>query len=362
MATISRSGSPGTIRRSNRNQSIEICKLFASFLVVFAHIPFPGLIGKAADCLAKITVAFFFAVTGYFNYQVTDTAKIKLRILHIVKLNIIASFAEILWKVLETEYHGGSTIVYLKSIIPSAFDIRQLLILNINPYRVHLWYLFAILEIYVLLYLYVCFWGKQKPNYRPLYIISSCLLAINIVFSVYGLSVDFIVNPWLFYNAIFYGLPMFSIGVFIHEYQDRIMENYSLNTFRLICVFLFGTILSVIETMGSSGTYSYVYLGCMIEMTALLLLCLRYPQIAGPSKTADFIISRLGLYSTTVYIVHYIMLDVYSLLFMPYFVGYSETLEGYLRPIIIVTMSLMTAVVCDLVLHIAKRSGKKTRC
>ena len=53
-----------------RNQTIDILKLIISFFVVFHHVPFPGIKGEVVKCIARCTVPFFFAVSGYFSYGI----------------------------------------------------------------------------------------------------------------------------------------------------------------------------------------------------------------------------------------------------------------------------------------------------
>ena len=46
-----------------QNQYINIMKALAAFLVVFIHVPFPGLAGSIVTAIARISVPFFFWVS-----------------------------------------------------------------------------------------------------------------------------------------------------------------------------------------------------------------------------------------------------------------------------------------------------------
>ncbi len=62
--------------KTQKNNTLEILKLLASYMVVFIHVSFYGKLGVAIDALARFAVPFFFLVSGYCSYQIT-TEKIK---------------------------------------------------------------------------------------------------------------------------------------------------------------------------------------------------------------------------------------------------------------------------------------------
>ena len=61
---------------SQKNSTLELIKLFASYMVVFIHVPFYGKYGDAIDAIARFAVPFFFLVSGFYSYQI-DCEKIK---------------------------------------------------------------------------------------------------------------------------------------------------------------------------------------------------------------------------------------------------------------------------------------------
>ena len=56
---------------TQKNNTLELLKLFASYMVVFIHVFFHGNAGIAVDALARFAVPFFFLVSGYYSYQVS---------------------------------------------------------------------------------------------------------------------------------------------------------------------------------------------------------------------------------------------------------------------------------------------------
>ena len=109
---------------SNRNHTLDILKLFASYMVVFIHVPFHGELGDAIDALARFSVPLFFTISGFYSYHLTS-AQIKKRINHILHLLILAVPTYLLWQaVILFSRHG---IQGLAQLINQYFDIRKLL-------------------------------------------------------------------------------------------------------------------------------------------------------------------------------------------------------------------------------------------
>ena len=65
--------------KQQKNATLELIKLLASYMVVFIHISFYGEIGVAVNALARFAVPFFFVISGFYSYKCTEE-KIKKRI------------------------------------------------------------------------------------------------------------------------------------------------------------------------------------------------------------------------------------------------------------------------------------------
>ena len=50
---------------AQKNHTLELLKLFASYMVVFIHVSFTGKFGTMVDALARFAVPFFFWNTPY---------------------------------------------------------------------------------------------------------------------------------------------------------------------------------------------------------------------------------------------------------------------------------------------------------
>lgn len=341
--------------RNGRNQTMECCKLIASFFVVFIHVLFPGKLGRLIDCLGRFAVPMFFMISGYFNYQASSATVLR-RAKHIFKLIIGGTVLYLLWGCIETELGGGSTVAYLRAAIPDPIEVVQIILLHIHPYAGHLWYLNAILTCYLCFWAYTAFQEEKPVNYRGFYTVCACLFTINFIFDIVASgneSADFYAssrNGWLM------GLPMFSLGLFIREYQERIFRCFHLTTKKLVLLVIGGMLFSVLQ-WDTTGI-GIMPLGTLIEVLALMLLMVSHPTIVPRSSKAESIILSFGPISTWIYISHLMFGMAYGLLLQPTVAAAFPDTEGYLQPLIVLGMSVIAAIVWEIAMGLLKKLRK----
>lgn len=321
-----------------RNQSIECGRLVASLFVITAHFRFPGTLGEVFDCLARFTVPFFFAISGYFAFQADERILTK-RLRSILRLNAAATLLYLLW--------GGycETILRRKSFwawLSGRLSENQLviwLIINENPFAGHLWYLTAMLFCYLMLILYVRWVGKPYV-YRTLYMVGILLFSVHMALGSMSLAAGFS-PPYLIYrNALFYGLPMFFLGIFLREYQSKILDTYQLTPAKLIAVIVLGAGFSVLQWRGTGKIE--MPLGALFEVIAMILLLGSAPQLVRESSMGARIISKFGRLSTYVYITHLFWNDIYNLHVKDIMLSFGERAEAYLYPFTVMLICLTT--------------------
>ena len=228
------------VKLSSRNQSMEVCKLIASVFVILIHVPLPGKLGSMMACVGRFAVPAFFAISGYFSYNV-GWKRLNKRIIHIIWLNLAAIAVCLLWGCIHEYFQGDNILLYLRAKLDLKADaVATWFLVQVNPFSGHLWYLTAIFLCYCALWLYVRFFGKEPVNYTPLYIFSLSLLPFHIAMGEMALSVEFPVHHELVRNFLFFGLPMFSLGIFLRQYQERIFRNFNLNGWKLAGLIVLG--------------------------------------------------------------------------------------------------------------------------
>lgn len=338
----------------SRNPAIEYCRLVASVLVVFIHFGFPAMLGEIVDCLARIAVPFFFVVSGYFAYG-ADESVIKKRMVGILKLNVYATLLYLGWGGLKERflYDRSLTAWLLEKVSPAS--LSQWLIFGKNPFSPHLWYLTAIAVVYAFLYLYVK-WNGRTNAYGPLYIAGFVLYAINFMTNSLLVAIGSEVSSMFYRNALFFGLPMFVLGIFLREYRDKILDTYRLSTQKLLLIFAAGVVLSVIQLMGFGMTE--MPLGALFEVMALMLLLSSVSANTCGNKMRS-LSARLGELSTYVYVTHYFWRDVYKLRIEQYVRPLGDDVRAYLFPVMVVVISVCTGVMWIAVKGVICREFRK---
>ena len=331
------------VKTKGRNEAIECCRLLASVMVVFIHCHFPGKFGDCMNCLARAAVPFFFMVSGYFAYG-ADVSVMGRRVVSAAKLNLTATGLFALWgiyKVCCIDF--GNPGQWLAWVL-SPKSLSGWLIVNVNPFAGHLWYLSALLSILCVMYLYVR-WKAGQREYGPLYMVGFLLGLLQILLDSMAKAVGFDVPYILRRNALVLGFPMFCLGLFLREYRDRILAVYGLTKAKLLLVILAGAGLSVLQWFGMGSAEMPV--GTYVEVIALLLLLVSVPQVSGGRKWLAAAIGKFGMLSTWIYVTHLLWLEMYEICLQRAAFSFwgGERLEAWLRPVLIVSVSLLSGIV-----------------
>lgn len=232
----------GTVKRSTqRNVLLDLVKLIAACFIVFGHVHIQGIFGEIEDCTTRFTIPIFTAVSGYFSLGINDT-KILQRAKGILKYLIITLVIYGGWSFVETILLHGS----IPGFIINSFGPRTLFaffVFNVPPFSEHLWWLIAMVECYILFWMYerfskVC--GKEKTDYTIWYLVSFILFFFHAVLGGFGYIGDLNVGMRVYRNMWFFLLPMFSLGLFIRQYFDQIVEAFNVTARKCVVVIIIG--------------------------------------------------------------------------------------------------------------------------
>lgn len=279
-----------------KNNTLELLKLFASYMVVFIHVLFYGRIGIVFDALARFAVPFFFLISGFYSYQIT-TKKIKKRIINILSLLIFATVCYTIFKILPLLLQGNidGIACYFKKYMDFK-NIVKLLVFNIPISSLHLWYLFAAIYVYVIFY----FLTVIRLNEKVIFIISFSLLFLHILLgeclSVFGIIIPIPIVR----NFALMGFPFFTIGMVVKKYENNlcVIPNYMIAISAIIGVF---TSICSRCFFGENE----LYIGSLFILFAIVCVFIKYSTVQFPS----FLITLAGC-STYIYIFHIMISSV----------------------------------------------------
>ena len=221
-----------TLPVTRRNQTLDCIRMLACSLVVFAHVPFPGAVGEWISCLFRFAVPFFFAVSGYFSFGVT-AGKLTGRLVYLLKLNLFAIGISLLCELAAAWGSGGDPVYTLREAVPTVGQLAKWVFLHVNPFGGHLWYLTAAAVCYGIAALYTGFFGEEAPDYKMLYTAGFFLFLLRFAGADMLAFGDVKLPYWLFRDGTFLGFPMFAMGMFLKQYESRILSGYRLTAGKL---------------------------------------------------------------------------------------------------------------------------------
>lgn len=306
-----------------KNSTLELLKLFASYMVVFIHVSFYGNVGIAVNALARFAVPFFFLVSGFYSYQI-PCEKIKKRIGTILTLLVVATVCYSTFEIVTLLYWNMDGLVALLHRYTEVSTFINLLIFNMpvssDLSSGHLWYLLAILYVYVIFY----FLTKFRVQEKTVFSISFFLLFLHILLGE-GLSLFGIVLPIQFVrNFALMGIPFFALGLLAKKYEDKFQAIPSYVIFISALVGIFESIFSRYY-VGENE----LYIGSLFLLFAAICTFTKYADVQHPS----FLTALEGC-STYIYIFHIILSSVIYMIYSVLGIDiYSSALLENLHPI-----------------------------
>lgn len=334
-----------------RNQTMDIIKVIAAISVVWIHVLFPGGMGLAVTCLARFAVPFFFMVSGYFSYHLKPFKAVS-RMTRTLWLTLLGTCLAFFVFCILTVYQGNSLRDALGPPIPISILIAEFWVLNTNYISPHLWFLPALASCYIAIYFYVKFFGDRKPNYTPLYIVGFCLFLICLGLSKLAVAADLILPDYLYRNGLFFGFPMFAMGLFLREYSDVIRTNFQMNFLKLSGYILVGTVISFIEWRGIGD--NDIHIGSVMTAGCLILMCTYYPTIFY-NRTLTSLISHFDKLSLWIYLTHPSVMELYDLFLRPWVKIYFGPARQFLRPIFVALLTILLFIPIQWLLNLIRK-------
>lgn len=319
-----------------QNNTLNFLKGLACLAIVWMHTNSGGLVNQVIVCMARFGIPVFFMVSGYFTYKDNKADYTKVltkKIIHILKLIVIATLVYVIWQwVADPFIKTGNIPNILNSIERSihSINIFNILVLNINPFCGILWFLNALLYCYLLWFLISKIKGKLI-----VYIVAIVILFIGIfarAFIQYNHTIPEDININYFRNWLFMGLPFFTIGYFIHDYQERIIKIFKPKY--MIVAVIMGMIVSFAERL---VVPLELFVGTVIVSVALFIFAIEKPDLIKFP-----IINKVGeRFCFFIYIAHIIIRDIVLAIFDR--IGINNKVVLWIMPIIVFALCYILA-------------------
>lgn len=313
-----------TLTRAHRNELLNIFEAIAAYLVVFIHFPFPGIIGDIVTAIARISVPFFFSISGYFFYKGDNTLEIKSiprKIKNLIKLLIISEMVYFLFYLSLQIKNTGLNLTSVKSLIESEFinyylpNLPSRLLVLTPVFNGTAWFISSLIAVYILMYFFSKFSIQKHISY-----ISLVLLALGLILPSV-LPILNVSTSMPYERAIpFLPLPFFIIGYNIGINKQKLSN---INNKVYIGLIFMGLVVVILESIINNGRT--LYLGT--NLIVVSMLCFASKNKSYKPKTAfTNLLSHIGeQHSTVIYIMHMMIAGITSFLLSTLLASFTES-------------------------------------
>lgn len=306
---------------SKRNYTLDFIKLLSAYMVVFIHIVFYGTLGTAMDTLARFAVPVFFMSAGFYSYN-NSLSKLKHKIKNGFLLFITASVIHHLYYIICTLIADGlpTVVQFYKDLFTIKKSLNFIVWGETLPYS-HLWFLIALVYVYIILYLLVKFHVKEQFYYT----LAVLCLAVHLLFGEFLPLFNISVPTLHLRNFLFMGYPFFALGMYLNKKKQ---EATAPSTFVYVLLLFAGAALSLLSR--KIGQPAETYLGSVCMSIACFAIALKHPT---PKFLAKFDgMSNLYKY---IYLLHVLVGDCIIRLAVYTNMNIASRTFGYLYPILV---------------------------
>lgn len=322
-----------------KNYFLNYLKGLACFGVVFFHVKIPHyMLDGIIQAMFRFAIPLFFMVSGYFC-DTSDREKLEQKLpgkcKHILWISCIGCIYYFVFHMLIAIFgdsHGGvEDILYLFKYFFNGKAMFHWIVFNQDPFINIMWFTFALLYCYLLLWLINHFdWYKKVFWLIPVLI--GVHMVLGNVLTLFGMAA----SKLYYRNFLFFGLPFLLLGVWMRRNQEKICASLTMRVCQ-ICM-ITGTLLSVAEWFVFGR--QEMFFGSILFVVGAFVYALHKPE----AKQNSFITTIGDKYSLFVYIVHssfISVLDRFAYKLLPE--GGLLTTYNYVKPLLIFTMAVIGA-------------------
>ena len=304
-----------------RNILLDYFKLILSFLVITIHLPdffteLPLFGWFISNGVARIAVPCFFIINGYFVASIIENGRLVKK--YLLKFLLIY----IVWLTIYTPFYNG----YSQGGLSSTPSLGLQFIRFFMPW-LHLWYILALLE--GVLFLYILKRFKIKDRALLLFALLSYFYGSALQYA-YLLDIDIPDADYITRNFVHFGFPFIFLGYYTHK-KGLVEKKFGYKTIALLFLFIVLLIESYVAYTFGKLTELYFMLPFLCLMVFIVIM-----QIKLPESAVSNYISKL---SGSVYFSHVLVIYVITQIFP----DISHTVLFF--PILFISMLLSVAII-----------------
>lgn len=333
----------------SRKINIEFIRLFAIVFTIVIHVSnvyiysfdkisnFNYLTAVFFNSIARICVPLFFMISGIFLLkQEYGRKKYFQRIRKYILILVI-------WSIIYALINNNLNLE--KNI----FDVILNSIFNANMTSRHLWFMYAIIGIYIALPFIQNMYKNLSMELKNLFLILwICLSGLIVIIlpltrAVTGLEIN-VDYPIPILNATYY-LGYFISGRILYEKYKDVKGNKRKNILCIV-VYLASTLITALSTYFISKINNQVYDSMMWYRSIFIIIsafAIFILIIINENKIKNKNILKLSRYSFGIYLIHYIFLIIIKIKFN--FINYNALIIIPLISLIIYLLSLVSCII-----------------
>ena len=315
---------------TQRNATLDIMKLLASYMVVFIHVRFYGHIGIIVEALARFAVPLFFLISGFYSYHIAP-GKILKRAKRILFLFVLGMICYNLLKMLQFSLSGdiNGMLLFMRDYVDYIIITLQF---NKPAHGIYMWFLLASIYVYIVFYIFTV----RKINEKVIFPVCVTLLFLHILLGEFGFIFSTRPPVYLVRNFALMGVPFFGFGLLARKLEQK-LQNIPDN------ILVVSIAIGMLETVISRQFWgeSQLYVGSLFLLFPIVVTFVKHPNMKHPR-----IFDKLSGCSTYIYIFHvmvtYALETVYKLFGVH--LSVSVCLQ-MINPILVCIVSTMVAYV-----------------
>ena len=308
----------------SKNVKLNLLKGFACIGVVFIHVVFPGKTGQILVYASQYAVPIFFMIAGYYAFKKGYEVILR-RLIKIVKIFIFAYLLTLLYYMIVPALHH-TLDDWLILNFNWKTPIKYLCFCTID-FAIHLWYLIAMIEIYIFWLLFVRK-GKEKGTVK----IFPILFILHILLTSYCETMNL---DWFWkVNFITRGLSWFLLGYYLHTPKSKSIRDFS--SVKLWILVVIGCLISIIP-VAFNLKFKFNVIGYIPFALGLFVLTLKEPG-RSICKPIEFIGENLSLF---IYIFHPLVRDALNTVLAKVGLNIYNNVFLWVKPIIVLLITIL---------------------
>ena len=342
----------------SRNELLNIMEAIAAILVVLIHYKFPGETGNMVTAIARVSVPFFFSISGYFFFRddaQKELASIPKKIRKLLLLILGSECVYFLFYLMLQVDNYGFTIQALMNVIeleilkPYRAELAIRLAVFAPPLNGVFWFVGSLVVVYLCVFAIVKYRCQHEAFIASLVFLATGFVLRRIL-AYLGVSTLFPYERLL----PFLPLPFFMIGYYIRKHQNLFDQ---IGDAVYYAVFVGGILMVLLEERVSRGGHT-LYAGTLLLVPAMVSFGGKQKEFTAKSWTGKFL-SHLGADTGTYLYMLHMMIGNICAVIAPRFlrIDPQQKLFLWLFPVLV----CVSSVICGEAIYVTKRILIKKR-